>query len=120
MQVHYNVKISLNCLPTETIFYIYAGPLEWIESYCCEQLWGLYCNKMQSPLISWFIAFFMAVAASTQGSPDKCVAAVKSLEATVDKRLQKLEADVRAIYLGLNPQGRIVTIIFSIGLTDWE
>ncbi|CAH3016626.1 unnamed protein product [Porites evermanni] len=60
---------------------------------------------MQSPLISWFIAFFMAVAASTQGSPDKCVAAVKSLEATVDKRLQKLEADVRAIYLGLNPQG---------------
>ena len=71
---------------------------------------------MYSPLINWFIAFFTAVAAVTQGSPDKCVASVKSLEATVDKRLQKLEADVRAIYFGLNPQGRIVTIIFSISL----
>ena len=113
---HYNVKFSLICLPSGTIFYIYAGPLEWIESYCSEQFWGLYCDKMHSPLISWFIAFFTAVAAFTQGSPDKCVAAVKSLEATVDKRLQKLEADVRAIYFGLNPQGRIVTIIFSISL----
>lgn len=67
---------------------------------------------MQSPLIGWFVAYFMAVVAFTQGSSDKCVASVKSLEATVDKRLQKLEADVRAIYLGLNPQGRIITIIF--------
>ena len=113
---HKNVKFSLICLPSGTVFYIYAGPLERIESYCSEQLWGLYCDKMYSPLINWFIAFFTAVAAFTQGSPDKCVAAVKSLEATVDKRLQKLEADVRAIYFGLNPQGRIVTIIFSISL----
>jgi len=110
------VKISLICLPTGNIFYIYAGPLEWIESYCSELLCGLYCDKMHSPLISGFIAFFTAVVAFTQGSPDKCVAAVKSLETTVDKRLKKLEADVRAIYLGLNPQGKIVTIIFSISL----
>ena len=68
-------------------------------------------DKMQFPLKAWFVALFLLESviggrgASTQDT--HCATAVKSLEATMDKRLKKLEADIKAIYLGLNLQGKL-------------
>ena len=55
---------------------------------------------MQSSLNAWFILIFLAVAMATAASSNNAEKAIKSLEATLDKKLDKLIDAVNAISAG--------------------